>query len=678
MPDLNRKVLTTGSKIQSDRGPTNTVIQPQSRAGLFALVVGINDYQHATKLSGCVADAQDIVSYLTSHLAVPVDHITTLYNEEANRANILKNLRRLADDTPIAKDSPIIIYYAGHGAKAVAPNDWDGTENQIEMILPWDFNPKTNTVDNEQGILDITLRSILDDLAEKKGNNITVILDSCHSASCTRTDEVETGKVTSRGLELPEGYIIKPSIDASPRSRLEKVSSLHKSDGAASHVLLAACSRDETAKEENGRGRFTSALTRYLRHPKTRIDSITYDQVINEVDVNIHGQTPHSEGFHSQRYLFNGMVKSAGCILHSIRRNQKGEFIMEAGEAHGIMPGAEFDVLPEYDPTSSAVGKFLVTEDDLDLLYTFVPKGTQIPPLAWALHKHGGYQLPIKFESSEEENANQIITQLKNTCVQDSKERFVEGSDDGDYELSVTYQNGFIAIELTDQQCLDAGLCCLPSLPLQYDKIYPVLNAAYHFFWHLRRQPSQADVLPVTLEAWQLSKARIAAKRMPIGDNLCRDGVVRIPINFDGTSSAHFGYKIVNRSTENLYVWMFSFNFLDLSIRLLHKPSFSNQKTDPCLRPGGVLPVGYWSSGTGPRTFSLPDGQDVDVTYLKLFVSTRCIDLSSVEAISPFSKVRADGEADTDLSEGQWDAYCVPVIQERQGQPKLVPPLTDH
>ncbi|KAH8795907.1 caspase domain-containing protein [Flagelloscypha sp. PMI_526] len=671
MPDLNRKVLTTGSEIQSDRGPTDNVIQPQSRAGLFALVVGINDYQRAKKLSGCVADAQDIVSYLTNHLAVPVDHIITLYNEEANRDNILENLQRLVDDTSIAKDSPILIYYAGHGAKTVAPEDWevDGKENQIEMILPWDFNPKTNTVDNEQGILDITLRFILDDMAEKKGNNITVILDSCHSASCTRVDGAETGEVTSRGLELPEGYIIKPSIDATicPGSRVENVSSLHESAGAASHVLLAACSRDETAKEENGRGRFTSALTRFLRHPKTRIDSITYDQVVNEVDMSIYGQTPHSEGFHSQRYLFNGMVKSAGCILHSIRRNQKGEFIMDAGEAHGIMPGAGFDVLTEYDPSSSAVGSFLVTEGDLDLLYTVVPAGTQIPPLAWALHKHGGYQLPIKFESSEEENASQIIAQLKNTCVHDSKERFVECSDDGDYELSVTYQRGIIEIELTDQHCLNAGLRYLPSLPLQCDKIYPVLNAAYHFFWHLRRQSSETNVLPVALEAWELSKARIAAKRMPIGDNLCLDGVVRIPINSDGTSSAHFGYKIVNRSEANLYVWMFSFNFLDLSIRLLHKPSFSNQKTDPCLRPGGVLPVGYGISGTGPRTFSLPDGQDVDVTYLKLFVSTRYIDLSSVEAISPFSKIRADIKAEENLEEGQWDTYCVPVIQERQG-----------
>ncbi|KAH8793127.1 caspase domain-containing protein [Flagelloscypha sp. PMI_526] len=647
-------------------GPSTVVLQPI--VGLFALVIGINDYQHVQKLTGCVADAQDIVSYLTHYLAVPVNHITTLFNDEANRTNILSKLRGLACDTSIAKNSPILIYYAGHGAKAMAPKEWviSGKENQIEMILPWDFNPQTSSVDSEQGIPDITLRSILDDLAEKKGNNITVILDSCHSASSTRANDVDSDKVTSRGLELPQSYTIKPSIDATslPTSRLEQISPLFESTGAASHVLVAACSRDETAKEQNGRGRFTSALTSYLRHPKTRLDSITYDQVVRELD--IHGQTPHSEGFHSQRYLFNGMVKSAGSILHPIVKDQHGEYVMGAGEAHGTMPGAEFDILPEYDPSSLAIGNFLVKGTTLGAFSAVVPAGNGLPPAAWALHKRGGYQLPIKFESSRVENEDMIIDQLKNACVLDSKERFVLGLDGSSPELCVTSHDGSISIQLTDQQCLNAGLRCLPSLPLQFDKVYPVLNTAHHFFWHLRRTSSGEDRLPVALEAWQLRTARIAARRTPIGDNLCQDGVIRIPINADGTSSGYFGYKILNMSGVDLYVWMFSFNFLDLSIRLLHKPSFSSQKPDPCLRAGGVLPIGYGGSGTGPRTFNLPDGQNVDVTYLKLFLSTKYIDLSSVEATFGLSEDRADKGTDTGSYVGGWDTYCVSVIQERR------------
>ncbi|KAH8804061.1 caspase domain-containing protein, partial [Flagelloscypha sp. PMI_526] len=635
---------------------------------LFALVIGINDYQYTRKLSGCVADAQDIVSYLTKHLAVPMNHITTLFNEEANRTHILENLQAFAHDEFIAKNSPILIYYAGHGARAVAPKDWevDERDRQIQMILPWDFNPQTSSAENEQGIPDITLRSILDNLAEKKGNNITVILDSSHSVSHSHGDGTDSYHATSRDVKLPETYTILPSIDAAicPGPRLEQVSLSHQNDRAASHVLLAACSSGETAKEENGRGRFTSALMQYLRDPKTLVDTTTYDQVVQAL--NIHGQTPRSEGFHSQQYLFNGMVRSAGCILHPIRRNRRGEFIMNAGEAHGINPGTVFSILPENDPSSLAVGEFVVTDTSLHFFYTVISTRISMPPIAWALQRYGGYQLSIKFQSSGEGIADEIISQLKTTCVQDSKKRFLLTFDDGHCELSVTSQNGSVVIEITDEQCRSAGLRYLPSLPLQCDKVYPVLNAAYQFFWHLRRKPNHEDVLPVELEAWQLRTARRAAQRMPIGDNLCREGVIRIPINSDGTSSAYFGYKIVNLSEEDLFVWMFSYNFLDLSIRLLHKPSISSGEPDPCLRSGGVLPVGYGSSGTGPRTFSLPDGQDIDVTYLKVFLSTKYIDLSSVVAASRFSERRTVRELDMGLLEGRWDTHCVLALQERR------------
>ena len=152
----------------------NAIFNPQPVTGLYALVIGINDYEKARKLTGCVADARDIVSYLTGNLSVPVDSITTILDAEATRANILEKLEALANNDLIAKDSPILIYYAGHGAKASAPKDWivGGKDNQIEMLCPWDFNPTPNSTENEQGIPDITVLSVLENLAEKKGNNI--------------------------------------------------------------------------------------------------------------------------------------------------------------------------------------------------------------------------------------------------------------------------------------------------------------------------------------------------------------------------------------------------------------------------------------------------------------------------------------------------------------------------
>ncbi|KAH8817924.1 caspase domain-containing protein [Flagelloscypha sp. PMI_526] len=653
--------------------------------GLYALVIGIDTYKYARHLTGCAADARDIVSYLTCNLSVPSDSITTILDAEANRVNILQKIEALANNNTITKGSPILIYFAGHGAKAPAPKDWivGRKDNQIEMLCPWDFNPAPNSTENEQGIPDITFLSVLENLAEKKGNNITVILDSCHSASGTRIDNTESKGAVSRGLELPESYHILPFIDVTirPSSRLEQVPPLFESAGAASHILLAACSKDEAAKEENGRGKFTEALTRYLRHPTTQTDRLTYEQIIGGLD--IHGQKPHCEGRYSKGCLFRGMVKSLGCDLHSIRQYEGLGIIMDAGMAHGIVPGAHFDILPGYDPSYSPVSSFLVTDDNLDIFHTVISNGTDIPPIAWARHTFGGYQLPVRFPSPGDDN--EVIAELRDTCAWDSKKRFVLEPEDGHYELSVTSQDGSAIIQLTDKKCLDAGLRYLPNLPLEFDSIYPILNAAPHFFWHLRRKPRNENSVTVTLEAWELSNVRSRTKRGPTGENLCRDGVIRIPIQNDGTS-AFYGYNVQNLSGMDLYVWIFSFNFLDLSISehrllpqimcgpvvdnifvgLIHKPSFSVGKPDLCLPAGGTLPVGFGNSGTGPRTFVLPQGLDLDLTYLKIFVSTQYLDLSSIEPTPSLPEKRKVGVKVTRTSDGVWNTLCVPVIQRRQ------------
>jgi hypothetical protein len=225
----------------------------------------------------------------------------------------------------------------------------------------------------------------------------------------------------------------------------------------------------------------------------------------------------------------------------------------------------------------------------------------------------------------------------------------------------------------------------LPYCHPEIDKIYPVLDAAPHFFWHLRRESSDKSSPFVKLEAWKLSKARMASRRKPFGENLYRDGLIHITINTDGASPDYYGYKIENVTETNLYIWMFSFNVLDLSIRensylrfispaaltklcsgLIHKPSFAGETPDPCLKARGILPVGYGSSGTAPRIFSLSEGLDIDVTFLKLFVSTIYIDLSSIEAAPGFSAHRKDSEANFGLSGGEWNTVCVPVIQKRR------------
>ncbi|EIM84388.1 uncharacterized protein STEHIDRAFT_36991, partial [Stereum hirsutum FP-91666 SS1] len=149
---------------------------------LYAVIIGINKYQHIEHLSAAVADANAVRSFLETSMCVPKQRISTLLDEAATRANILGQLQQLANTDVIQRDDPILIFYAGHGAQT----ELLGGET-IEMICPYDFRADGDSKDaSAQGIPDFTLGHLLNRISMAKGNNVTVIFDCCHAGSATR------------------------------------------------------------------------------------------------------------------------------------------------------------------------------------------------------------------------------------------------------------------------------------------------------------------------------------------------------------------------------------------------------------------------------------------------------------------------------------------------------------
>lgn len=143
----------------------------------FALIIGVEKYKFPLwlNLEGCVADADDIVAYVTRYLGVSDDHISVLNNEMATRANIIHHIQVLATDGRIAPNDPILIYYAGAVSIVQAPTPartgW--TDAPTSLLHPYDFNPNPTTLsDNPSGISDKMLNGLLANLATAKGNNI--------------------------------------------------------------------------------------------------------------------------------------------------------------------------------------------------------------------------------------------------------------------------------------------------------------------------------------------------------------------------------------------------------------------------------------------------------------------------------------------------------------------------
>ncbi|KAK0486543.1 hypothetical protein IW261DRAFT_1559975 [Armillaria novae-zelandiae] len=192
-------------------------------APLFALIIGIDKYYSSgiRDLSGAVADADTVDAFLQEALRVPEGQTKNLRNEEATRLVIETAIKDLGNNPAIKKDDRILIFYAGHGAEANAPSGWVSTNRKIHMLVPHDFIPGGSSDSKQgQGVLDVKFSRLLADLAEQKSDNITVILDCCHSGSGTRADD-DDPTFAVRGIDLPETYTVSQNLlrDIEPDAR---------------------------------------------------------------------------------------------------------------------------------------------------------------------------------------------------------------------------------------------------------------------------------------------------------------------------------------------------------------------------------------------------------------------------------------------------------------------------
>lgn len=152
---------------------------------LFSLIIGINKYQDHSDgledLDGSVYDAKSIQQFLKDHLRVPDHHIRLLVDHQASRDAILSTFRsHLINNSNIKHGDPIVIYYAGHGARVPAPEGWPTDDGLYESICPSDRNTLADGL-IVPDIIDRQLGVMLVELANAKGNNIVCIMDCCHS-----------------------------------------------------------------------------------------------------------------------------------------------------------------------------------------------------------------------------------------------------------------------------------------------------------------------------------------------------------------------------------------------------------------------------------------------------------------------------------------------------------------
>ncbi len=225
---------------------------------VYALLIGIDSYPEGTRsLEGCVNDIADVEDYLTQHYSDLA--LLKLTNADATYANVIAQIRGHLGQA--GKDDVAYLHYSGHGARSAAAPEFlrfDGDKRDEGLVC------QDSRLDGKFDLADKELAWLISELA-KNEPHIAWLLDCCHSGTGTR-DLDGASKAGVRGVG--EG-----NFPRQIETYLEGQYAGARSAGApivipqSRHILMAACDKDETAKEDlvHARGIFTKSLYDVLR-----------------------------------------------------------------------------------------------------------------------------------------------------------------------------------------------------------------------------------------------------------------------------------------------------------------------------------------------------------------------------------------------------------------------------
>jgi hypothetical protein len=235
----------------------------------LALLVGINAYPESSQFStlrGCLTDVELQRQLLIHRFGFNPADILTLTDAKATRQNILtafdEHLIRQAKAGDV-----VVFHFSGHGSQVVDPDrDFpDGLNSTfvpVDSVLPSGFPAQGGTVQDIMGHTLFLLMSAL------KTENVSVILDSCHSGGGTRGNlrvRSRAGgaqlQASSAEFEYQKQWLSK--LNLSPEEFVRQ-----RRAGVAKGVVIASAKRDQLAADapfsDFYAGAFTYLMTQYL------------------------------------------------------------------------------------------------------------------------------------------------------------------------------------------------------------------------------------------------------------------------------------------------------------------------------------------------------------------------------------------------------------------------------
>lgn len=248
----------------------------------LALLVGVNDYpQHVGALQGCITDVRMQYELLVhrfgfnpADIVIVSDPSAMLPAERIMGAPTRQNILTAFEEHLIkqAKEGDVVVFhYSGHGSRVI-------DRQPVPKFAPYNGTMMPNDARSARGDIeakDIMGKTLFLLTSALKTDNVTTVLDSCHSEGGTRgglvyravSSRYGSGEATPHGDELAYQERWMSHLNLTEAKLLEL-----RSAGVAKGIAIGSAEQEQLAADatfgsgENlfHAGAFTYTLTRYL------------------------------------------------------------------------------------------------------------------------------------------------------------------------------------------------------------------------------------------------------------------------------------------------------------------------------------------------------------------------------------------------------------------------------
>ena len=245
------------------QGNKYTKALAQNTGRKLALLIGINQYSgDLTPLGGCVNDVMLQKQLLIHRFGFNPKDIITLTDSQATRKGILTAFEEHLINQAKPGDT-VVFHFSGHGGRVLDP-DKDSPDGYNSTLIPIDSgnNSSGGTVEEIMGHTLFLLMYAL------KTDNVTMVLDSCHSGGAKRGNFVVRSRSGSKKLQISPKEIeyqrsLLKRLNLSPEEFIRL-----RRENIAKGIVIASAKREQLALDASiddySAGAFTYLFTQHI------------------------------------------------------------------------------------------------------------------------------------------------------------------------------------------------------------------------------------------------------------------------------------------------------------------------------------------------------------------------------------------------------------------------------